>query len=250
MNRPAAIAIPEHGSRATRPRDLKLTIEQFIAIEESGALDGLSKTQLLDGRIRVVDAQHFGARHAAGDRPARRMARGEIRAALAAALLAAPLPAAAKVASVSEAGMVVENTSVVAASPDAVWAVLIEPKRWWLASHSWSGKAENFSLDPRAGGCFCESLPGGGSVEHLRVVYADPGKLLRLTGGLGPLQGDAATGPLSWTLQPDGQGTRIVQRYAVAGVARTPWPVMAPLIDSVLRQQLESLAKAIASLRK
>ncbi|MFS0737371.1 SRPBCC family protein [Sphingomonas sp. 1P06PA] len=173
-----------------------------------------------------------------------------IRVALAGALLATPLPVAAKVASVGEAGMVVENEAFVAAPPAAVWAVLIEPKRWWQAAHSWSGKAENFSLDLRAGGCFCESLPGGGSVEHLRVVYADPGKLLRLTGGLGPLQGDAATGPLSWTLQPDGQGTRIVQRYAVSGVARTPWPVMAPLIDSVLRQQLDSLAKTIASLRK
>ncbi|MFS0737372.1 Uma2 family endonuclease [Sphingomonas sp. 1P06PA] len=59
MNRPASIAIPERGARATRPRDLKLTIEQFVAINESGALDDFSKAELLDGKISVVNAQHL-----------------------------------------------------------------------------------------------------------------------------------------------------------------------------------------------
>ena len=33
-----------------------------------------------------------------------------------------------------------------------------------------------------------EKLPDGGFVRHLQIVYYQPGKSLRLTGGLGPLQ--------------------------------------------------------------
>ena len=91
----------------------------------------------------------------------------------------------------SETGFTARNVVTIAATPDTVWAALIEPARWWNPAHSWSGQGANFSFDARAGGCFCEALPNGGSVEHQRVVFANPGKLLRLRGGLGPLQGEA-----------------------------------------------------------
>src|ERR1700704_6205463 len=58
---------------------------------------------------------------------------------------------------------------------------------WWDKAHTWSGNAAYLSIDARPGGCFCEKLPNGG-VQHMTVLYADPGKLLRLSGGLGPLQ--------------------------------------------------------------
>ena len=54
----------------------------------------------------------------------------------------------------------------------------------------------------KAGGCLCEKIPAeGGSVEHLRIVFARPGRLLRAQGGLGPLQGEAVVGTLTWSSQ-------------------------------------------------
>lgn len=161
------------------------------------------------------------------------------------AALAPAAPACAAILSATEAGIVIEQTTTVAAPPASVWTALIAPARWWSSKHSWSGDARNFTLAARAGGCFCEALPDGGSVEHMRVVFVRPGRLLRMTGGLGPLQADAATGPLTVTLEPVAGGTALVMRYAVAGVARMPLPVLAPVIDSVLGEQVRRL-RAVA----
>ncbi len=78
--------------------------------------------------------------------------------------------AAAEVISVAGNGFEVRETAHVAASPDKVYAVLLLPAQWWSSDHTFSGDAANLSLDARAGGCWCETLAGGGSVQHLQVV--------------------------------------------------------------------------------
>jgi hypothetical protein len=75
----------------------------------------------------------------------------------------------------------------------------------------------------RAGGCFCERLKDGGSVQHLQVVYAAPGKGLRLRGALGPLQMEGVDGTLAWTLKPAEGGTSVTQSYAVGGYNAAAW---------------------------
>jgi hypothetical protein len=65
-------------------------------------------------------------------------------------------------------------------------------------------QARNLSLDRKPGGCFCERLPDGGGVQHMRVVYTSPDKLLRLSGAIGPLQEAALVGSMSWKLQQTG----------------------------------------------
>jgi uncharacterized protein YndB with AHSA1/START domain len=156
-------------------------------------------------------------------------------------LLLAAAPAAADV-KVSENGFVVENTAVAAAPPVAVWAALVAPARYWSPAHSYSGKAENFTLDAKAGGCFCEALPGGGSVEHMRVVFAKPGSALRLVGGLGPLQSEGVAATLTWALKPVPTGTEITQTYVVGGHMRFDVPATAPIVGQVLNEQLTRLA--------
>ena len=47
---------------------------------------------------------------------------------------------------------------------------------WWDPSHTWSGSAKNLTFEPKAGGCFCEKLADGGSVQHGRVIYRPAGK--------------------------------------------------------------------------
>jgi len=137
---------------------------------------------------------------------------------IALALLAAS-PAAAEVTASADTSFTVTQKLAVAAPPAKLWATLVAPASWWNPEHSWSGDAANFSMDARAGGCFCEKLAEGGSVEHLRVLFVQPNKLLRLGGGLGPIQAMPASGVMTFALKPgaDGKSTELTVTYAVAG---------------------------------
>ena len=133
--------------------------------------------------------------------------------------------------------------------------MLIAPNQWRSPSHTYSGDAANLYLDAQASGCLCEKLPKPadapgaqrmGSVEHMHVVYADPQRgVLRMIGGLGPLQGEAVPAVLTITIKREGQGSRIDWRYAVGG----PWQVkpaeLAPLVDKVLAEQVSRLADEV-----
>ena len=175
-------------------------------------------------------------------------------AAAAALLLAAPLQA--ELAASSDAGFVSNHVVTVAAEPAAVWKVLVAPNQWWSPSHTYSGDAANLYLDAQATGCFCEKLPKPadapegqrmGSVEHMYVVYADPQRgVLRMTGGLGPLQGEAVHGVLTISLKREGEGTQIKWRYAVGGVWQAKPAELAPLVDKVLAEQVQRLADKAA----
>jgi hypothetical protein len=82
-----------------------------------------------------------------------------------------------------------------------------------------------------------------GSVEHMRIVYADPqAGVLRMVGALGPLQSEALSGALTITLKPGAAGTRIELDYVVGGFMRMKPEQIAPLVDKVLGEQVQRLA--------
>jgi Uma2 family endonuclease len=54
------------------PRRLKLTVEQFLMLEDSGAFEGNAKTELIEGTIYAMNAQ-FVAHAVAKSRLARRL---------------------------------------------------------------------------------------------------------------------------------------------------------------------------------
>ena len=159
----------------------------------------------------------------------------------------------ADVSAVSDAGFVSEHTLILAAPPaEAYQALTAQISRWWDARHSYSGKAENFSLDASAGGCFCETLPNGGSVMHMMVVYADPGVLLRMVGGLGPLQGMGVSGSMDFALEPnpasaDGSSTLLQYRYVVHGYVPGGMEAFAGAVDQVQLGQLLRLQAYLAN---
>lgn len=157
-------------------------------------------------------------------------------------------PAAAEVRSRSASGFEVVNVAIVAAAPVQVYAMLGTPARWWSRIHTWSQDPANLSLDLKAGGCFCEHLPASqGSVEHGRVIFADPGRLLRLRAALGPLQQEAVIGSLSWALKAVAGGTEVTQSYVVGGYVRGGADRIAPIVDQVLAEQLHGLRQAFAA---
>ena len=165
-----------------------------------------------------------------------------------AGVVMAVAPVQARVASSTAGGFHVSHSATVAATPEAIWAQLVHPEKWWSKAHSWSGDATNFSLEVKPGGCFCEKLPGGGFVEHARVIYTAPGKLLRLSGGLGPLQGEAVAGTLTITIKTgEAQSSTLEFDYVVGGYARFDLKELAPVVDGVVGEQHKRLGQLIAT---
>ena len=137
--------------------------------------------------------------------------------AVVAAALATTTPAAATIADLGPGGFANEVTVHIAAPPAKVYALIGKPALWWSPDHTFSGSAANLSLDERAGGCFCETLPNGGSVQHLVVVFAEPGKVLRMRGALGPFQQYSVDTVMTWTLTKAGNGTDVAATFLVGG---------------------------------
>ena len=170
------------------------------------------------------------------------------------ALLAAVAaqPAAAEVVEQSEAHFVTRAAVTVKTTPKETWLALITPSKWWNKSHTWSGDAANLSITPQGGGCFCETIPEkdtlhqvglAGSAQHMVVVQAKPMEVLRMRGGLGPLQSEPVEGVLTIAMQPaPGGGTSMVWEYVVGGPLRYKVPVIAKAVDGVLAEQLGRLA--------
>jgi uncharacterized protein YndB with AHSA1/START domain len=155
--------------------------------------------------------------------------------------LAVTGPALAEVKSATPNGFEVASIVTIAAPADRVYSAFGEIGHWWSSSHTFSRDAANLSLELRAGGCFCERLKDGGSVQHLQVVYAAPGQGLRLSGALGPLQMEGVDGTLAWTLKPVEGGTSVTQSYVVGGYIRSGMEQWAPRVDRVLDEQLQRL---------
>ena len=178
-----------------------------------------------------------------------------------AATLAVVTPARAEIVQQADNGFVVQHSVTVSTDPDATFAMLRTPAKWWDKDHTWTGNAENLYMDAQAGGCFCELIPNEattgsgapqrtlrGSVQHMQILYVDPGKLLRLSGGLGPLQGEAVTGALTFTLAPVKGGTRITMDYVVGGYMRMKMSEIAPAVNGVMVAQLSRLGMALGPL--
>lgn len=161
----------------------------------------------------------------------------------AAALCAAP--AAAEVVQSAPGGFEVKNTVTVTAPVDRAWTVVLAPRLWWDKEHTYSEDSANLTLDERPGGCFCEKLPNKGGVEHMRVVYIQPPRMIRMVGALGPLQAEAADGTMAITLTKAGAGTSITMTYVAGGYIRGGAEKLAPIVDRVLAQQLAGLQRAI-----
>ena len=113
---------------------------------------------------------------------------------------------------------------------------------WWNSEHTYSGAARNLSLPLQAGGCFCAKLADGGSIEHGRVIYVQPGVIVRLDTPLGPLQEMPVAAVLTFRLAPHEGGTKITMSFNAAGAFTQESAKLAAIVDQVMRDQLERLA--------
>jgi hypothetical protein len=155
----------------------------------------------------------------------------------AAMLIALTASAAAEIADSATNGFTYKLTLNLQAPPDTVYQRLLAIGNWWGSDHTFSGDARNLSIDPKPMGCWCEKLPNGGGVRHMTVVNVMPGKMLVMTGGLGPLQSMATTGSMTFRFSPDAGGTKLDITYAVTGYFPAGTSGLTSAVDGVLNMQ-------------
>jgi uncharacterized protein YndB with AHSA1/START domain len=153
--------------------------------------------------------------------------------------------AAADVADSAANGFTVKISVNIHAAPADVFSHIMQIGGWWNPEHTYSGDAHNLSMEGHPGGCFCETLPGQGSVRHMEVIFVQPGKMLRLSGGLGPLQQLAAIGTMTFSLSPAADGTKLDVTYAVAGYLPQGMNILAAPVNEVLADQISRLKNVI-----
>ena len=165
------------------------------------------------------------------------------------ALIFASASASADVVSAASNGFEVRETVIIDKRPAEVFAAFGRVGSWWSGEHSYSGNASNLSLDLKPGGCFCERLPSGGGIEHMRVTYVEPGKRVLLTGSLGPLLFLSTTGVMDVQFKPANGGTQLVLDYRAAGFFNGGADKVAPAVDEVLGTQVNRLKAYLTSSR-
>ena len=161
--------------------------------------------------------------------------------------LAASPVAWAEVTAAGDTGVSIHYSIPLDADAGEAYRAIVEDiGNWWIADHTWSGDSANLSIDARAGGCFCENLGDGGSMQHMLVTWVQPGKEIRMTGGLGPLQMMGVHGGMQWSLKPAEKGSILDYHYTVTGFSPDGLGALAPIVNTVQGQQLEALRAYLA----
>lgn len=162
-------------------------------------------------------------------------------------LILAPLALLAACATVPGApadSFTITHEATVAAPPAAVYDALSEVGGWWEDAHTYSGDASNMWLDPVAGGCFCEFW-NDGSVAHGVVVAAIDDRMVRVLGGLGPLQQEGVNGVMTWSIAPQDEGTALTFSYRVTGVVEGGLATWQGPVSGVTGAQFERLVRYV-----
>jgi len=155
----------------------------------------------------------------------------------------APAPVIAEVSDAANHGFTVVNEVVIAAPRAEVWrAAVAEVGHWWSSDHTVGGDALRLRIDPVPLGCFCEDLRVGAGVAHLTVTMVNPGVVIRMTGGLGPLGLMGVQGNMTWEFDDAEAGGTIVRfTYVVGGYRPGGLDEMAAPVDFVIGEALARL---------
>ncbi len=150
-----------------------------------------------------------------------------------------PAPAAAEVVGADPHGFEVSNSVTLVVPVSQAYSAFSRLNAWWGDEHTYSGKAANMQLVLRPGGCFCEAIPKGGGVEHMRVAVVQPNERVVMTGALGPVLFAAASGVMDVSFERIAGGTKVIMNYRAAGFAKGDAEKLAPQVDAVLADQLK-----------
>jgi hypothetical protein len=139
----------------------------------------------------------------------------------------------------STTGFSILATVTTTATPADAYDAFIKMGSWWDSEHSFSGDSANFTVEAKPGGCWCETLPDGGFVRHAEVIHANPGKMLVLSGGVGPMQSMGIAGTMTVRFDSSQSGTIVTLTYAAGGHDPENFEALAKAVDDVFTGQLE-----------
>ena len=113
--------------------------------------------------------------------------------------------------------------------------------QWWSDDHTVSGDAANLYIAATIPGCFCETLSDNAGLVHMTVSFVNPGVIIRLTGGLGPLGLLGVSGNMTWEFDETESGTLVTLQYAVGGYMDGGLAAVAGPVDGVLAEAMQRL---------
>jgi hypothetical protein len=79
----------------------------------------------------------------------------------------------------------------------------------------------------------------------MRVVHLRPNQIVRMVGGLGPLQASGVSGSMTWRLSPVDSGTKLELTYSVGGFISGGFDNIAPAVERVLGDQADRLKRFV-----
>ena len=150
-----------------------------------------------------------------------------------------------EVVSSNESGFQIQIQQTIHADVHDCFRQALRIQQWWSSDHTYSGDQKNLYLEPKPGGWFGEKLPEGGFVKHLELIHLAPNKLIRLTGGLGPLQEMGVNGALTLKFEQMELDTMVTLTYHVSGFAPSGLDKIAPAVNHVLSEQIDNLKEAV-----
>ncbi|MBI5278760.1 MAG: ATPase [Burkholderiales bacterium] len=150
----------------------------------------------------------------------------------------------ADVTAVSANGFTSTFRKEVGVAPAQAYDAIGRLPQWWNQEHTYSGKAANLRLGLKAGDCFCEDWDGN-SIEHARVLLVMRNQLVRMEGGLGPLQPLAVSGVLTLSTGTRDGKAFMQMVYKVSGAPETGFDKLAPLVDRVMGEQFTRWANYV-----
>ncbi|NNC47438.1 MAG: ATPase [Sphingomonas sp.] len=162
--------------------------------------------------------------------------------------LAAASPASAEIVSQSANTFHVRHEVNLVGSAEDAYRLLGDPSLWWHPDHTYSGDSANMRMDLRPGGSFIERVPEkDGWVEHMEIAQVMPGEMVVMTGGLGPLVFQGASGTMVWTVEEAGAGSKLTVDYQVSGFPQNNATQWAGPVDMVLGEQVRRLRQRAAT---
>ena len=160
-------------------------------------------------------------------------------------LLLASFIAKAEVREVSDQHFIVSIKTTLMAPKEQAYQQFLQIGDWWQDSHTWFGDASAMSIEPEAGGCFCERN-GDKQALHMTIAHVNPGISVQMIGGLGPLQSLAVNGHMLWNFESTEDGnTTLTLTYRVTGFINQNTEDWSKAVNGVLQQQVDSLSNLL-----
>ena len=148
----------------------------------------------------------------------------------AAALSLFALPAAAEVVARTADSFTLRYAVDSGIAPEKIGPSLADLPRWWDSAHTYSGSADNLSLDLMPGGCWCERLADGSDFDHGRTVSVTADSYV-FHAPFGPMRGKTTMAELTVTWPAANGGRSLTWTMVVEGPGIG---AMADAIDAVM----------------